>query len=89
MAFWREAPNALSSYMLGANVTTAGFTDQGMPFVEDYYINDYHECSIDERHVPCGVCLVSMYSGSDSINSTHLVYGHQKDDISFSRYQWF
>ncbi|KAK9699510.1 hypothetical protein RND81_08G178200 [Saponaria officinalis] len=86
MAFGWANPNS-SSYMLHADVTVSGFTEEGMPFAEDYYISDYSECSVDENKVARGVCPDSLYSGSDSVNNTHLVYGHRKDGVSFVRYQ--
>jgi len=69
--------------MLGADIAIVRFTEEGMPFAEDFYDTDYHERSADENHVPRGGCPDSMYSGSDLVNSTHLVYGHQKDGVSF------
>ncbi|XP_074296186.1 cytochrome b561, DM13 and DOMON domain-containing protein At5g54830-like [Silene latifolia] len=87
MAFGWANPNSSSGYMLHADVTVSGFTEEGMPFAEDYYISDYSECSVDENDVARGVCPDSLYSGSDSVNNTHLVYGHRKDGVSFVRYQ--
>ncbi|XP_021739481.1 cytochrome b561, DM13 and DOMON domain-containing protein At5g54830 [Chenopodium quinoa] len=87
MAFGWANPKASSGYMLLADVAVTGFTEEGMPFAEDYYITDYSECSVDENHVARGVCPDSLYNGSDSVNDTHLVYGHRKDGVSFIRYQ--
>ncbi|KAL2926135.1 hypothetical protein RDABS01_028980 [Bienertia sinuspersici] len=87
MAFGWANPNASSGYMLHSDVAVTGFTEEGMPFAEDYYITDYSECSVDEDHVARGVCPDSLYNGSDSVNNTHLVYGHRKDGVSFIRYQ--
>lgn len=87
MAFGWANPNSSYGYMLHSDVTITGFTEEGLPFAEDYYISDYSECSVDQDHVARGVCPDSLYSGSDSVNHTHLVYGHRKDGVSFIRYR--
>lgn len=87
MAFGWASPNASSGYMLHSDVTITGFTEEGLPFAEDYYISDYSECSVDENNIARGVCPDSLYSDSDFVNHTNLLYGHRKDGVSFIRYQ--
>lgn len=88
MAFGWANPNSTSGYMLLSDVTIAGFTEEDLnPFVEDYYITDYSECTLVNGQAR-GVCPDSIYDGSDKsdVNNTELVYGHRKDGISFVRF---
>ncbi|KAA8525569.1 hypothetical protein F0562_007424 [Nyssa sinensis] len=90
MAFGWANPNSSSKLMVGADVTVTGFTEEGMPFADDYYIKDYSECMIDKDGGVQGVCPDTMFEGSDPVglvNNTKLVYGHRKDGVSFIRYQ--
>ncbi|XP_059658234.1 cytochrome b561, DM13 and DOMON domain-containing protein At5g54830 [Cornus florida] len=90
MAFGWADPNASSKFMVGADVAVTGFSEEGMPFADDYFITKYSECSIDKDGGVHGVCPDSMFEGSDPVglvNNTKLVYGHRKDGVSFIRYQ--
>ncbi|WOL05550.1 hypothetical protein Cni_G14279 [Canna indica] len=89
MAFGWAAPGSSSSPMLNSDVTVTGFTEEGIPFAEDYFITKYSEClSKDDKFE--GVCPDTFYEGSDSVgqvNNTELVYGHRSDGVSFVRYE--
>ncbi|KAK2981701.1 hypothetical protein RJ640_013099 [Escallonia rubra] len=90
MAFGWANPNASSNLMLGADVAVTGFTEEGLPFADDFYITKFSECIIDENGVLQGVCPDTMYESSDPVglvNNTRLVYGHRKDGVLFVRYQ--
>lgn len=96
LAFGWAKPNSTSGYMLHADVTVTGFTEDFVPFAEDFYITDYNECSLNDDGVPHGVCPDSVYSVSDPsnnvsdphpVNDTNVVYGHRKDGVSFVRFQ--
>lgn len=58
--------------MMGADVDITGFTDEGMPFAEDFYITGYNECSIktNENGSAKGVCPDVVYGGSNSNKKT-------------------
>ncbi|KAM0871689.1 hypothetical protein ACQ4PT_039217 [Festuca glaucescens] len=87
MAFGWADPKANSPAMVRSDVVVAGFTEEGMPFAEDYYISDYSECSMGKDDSPVsGVCPDSAYDGSGN-NDSRLVYGHRRDGVSFVRYQ--
>ncbi|KAJ8773938.1 hypothetical protein K2173_009369 [Erythroxylum novogranatense] len=90
MAFgWASLiPN--SEFMLGGDVAVTGITEEGLPFVDDFYITRYSECTINKDGSAQGVCPDTIYEGSDSVglvNNTELVYGHRKDGVSFVRYR--
>ncbi|KAK9280570.1 hypothetical protein L1049_014263 [Liquidambar formosana] len=90
MAFGWANPNSPSKLMAGGDVAVTGFTEEGMPFADDYYISTYSECIINKDGSAHGVCPDTIYEGSDPIglvNNTILVYGHRKDGVSFIRYQ--
>lgn len=90
MAFGWTEPNREHDHMLNADVAVAGFTEEGVPFADDYYITKYSECIKNQDDRFEGVCPDTMYDVSDSVdsvNNTRLVYGHRKDGVSFIRYQ--
>ncbi|XP_058114116.1 cytochrome b561, DM13 and DOMON domain-containing protein At5g54830-like isoform X2 [Magnolia sinica] len=89
MAFGWAVPGLSSSLMLHADVAVTGFTEDGMPFADDYFITKYSECLLNKDGIVQGVCPDTMYEGSDNaelVNNTRLVYGHRRDGISFVRY---
>uniref|UniRef100_A0A0D9XGN4 Cytochrome b561 domain-containing protein n=1 Tax=Leersia perrieri TaxID=77586 RepID=A0A0D9XGN4_9ORYZ len=86
MAFGWADPKANSPAMIRSDVVVAGFTEDGMPFAEDYYISDYSECSMGTDDSPVsGVCPDRVYD--EGRNDSVLVYGHRRDGVSFVRYQ--
>ncbi|KAL5698876.1 hypothetical protein ACHQM5_029855 [Ranunculus cassubicifolius] len=90
MAFGWANPNSTSELMYHADVAVAGFTEEGMPFADDYYITKYSECLLSKDGSVQGVCPDTIYEGSDPVglvNNTKLVYGQRKDGVSFIRYQ--
>ncbi|KAF8407229.1 hypothetical protein HHK36_006356 [Tetracentron sinense] len=88
MAFGWADPGSSSELMLHADVAVTGFTEEGMPFADDYFITKYSECLISKDGIVQGVCPDTIYEGSDGlVNNTRLVYGHRKDGVSFIRYQ--
>uniref|UniRef100_A0A6M2F461 Cytochrome b561 domain-containing protein n=1 Tax=Populus davidiana TaxID=266767 RepID=A0A6M2F461_9ROSI len=90
MAFGWADPKANSEVMIGGDVAVAGFTEEGMPFVDDFYITEYSECTINKDGSAHGVCPDTIYEGSDPVglvNNTKLIYGHRKDGVSFIRYR--
>ncbi|GMH10876.1 hypothetical protein Nepgr_012717 [Nepenthes gracilis] len=89
MAFGWANPNSSSGFMLHADVAVTGFTEDSMPFAEDFYITDYSVCSQGQDGIAHGVCPDSIYNVSDPsfVNNTNLVYGHRIDGVSFIRYQ--
>ncbi|KAM7459566.1 hypothetical protein LguiA_036560 [Lonicera macranthoides] len=91
MAFGWADSSSSSGFMLGSDVAVTGFTEEGLPFADDYHITQYSECMTDkDGSTVQGVCPDTMYSSSDgvgSVNNTKLVYGHRKDGVSFIRYQ--
>ncbi|PKI70985.1 hypothetical protein CRG98_008566, partial [Punica granatum] len=90
MAFGWADPKATSDYMIGADVAVTGFTEDGLPFAEDYFITRYSECTVNKDGRARGVCPDAMYEPTDSVgsvNNTELVYGHRRDGVSFVRYQ--
>ncbi|GAB4854670.1 hypothetical protein Ancab_023253 [Ancistrocladus abbreviatus] len=89
MAFGWANPNSSSGYMLHADVAVTGFTEDFMPFAEDFYITDYSECSEGDNGMAHGVCPDSIYNASDPafVNNTKLIYGQRLDGVSFVRYQ--
>ncbi|KAG9456282.1 hypothetical protein H6P81_000790 [Aristolochia fimbriata] len=90
MAFGWAQPGSSSSLMLHADVCVAGFTEEGMPFADDYFITKYSECLLSKDGSVQGVCPDTIYEGSDPVglvNNTRLVYGHRKDGVSLVRFQ--
>lgn len=88
MAFGWANPIS-SSIMLGGDVAVTGFTEESLPFADDYFITQYSECMINKDGVQ-GVCPDTFFDASDavgSVNNTKLVYAHRKDGVSFIRYQ--
>lgn len=89
MAFGWANSNASSGYMLGGDVAVTGFSQTGLPFVDDFFITKYSECMINKDGTVSGVCPDTIYEGNDPVglvNNTKLVYGHRKDGVSFIRY---
>ncbi|KAL0904645.1 hypothetical protein M5K25_026774 [Dendrobium thyrsiflorum] len=90
MAFGWADPGAASPTMMHADVVVAGFTEEGIPFAEDYFITEYSECLLNKDGKVEGVCPDTIYEGSDPVglvNNTKLVYGHRRDGIAFVRYE--
>ncbi|GJN38961.1 hypothetical protein PR202_gb28047 [Eleusine coracana subsp. coracana] len=88
MAFGWAKPGAAEPSMIGADVAVAGFTEDGLPFAEDYYVTKHSEClqREDDGQVE-GVCPDTIYGdGEASVNNTRLVYGHRRDGVSFVRF---
>ncbi|KAI5055115.1 hypothetical protein GOP47_0030260 [Adiantum capillus-veneris] len=89
MAFGWAKPGSTSSYMLDADVVLGGFQNHTTPFVEDYYINKYSECTWGEGG-PSGVCPDSVYPGNDENKSDvelKFLHGQWQDGVAFVRYQ--
>ncbi|KAL5206712.1 hypothetical protein ABZP36_034921 [Zizania latifolia] len=85
MAFGWADPKANSPAMIHADVVVTGFTEEGMPFADDYYISDYTECTLGTDGSPVsGVCPDNVYD--EGRNDSRLVYGHRRDGVSFVRY---
>ncbi|KAI4369956.1 hypothetical protein MLD38_018347 [Melastoma candidum] len=90
MAFGWANPNATSDFMMGADVAVTGFTEEGLPFVDDYHITGYSECIINKDGSASGVCPDTIYEPNDpigSVNNTEFLYGHRRDGVSFIRYR--
>lgn len=90
MAFGWADPVAASPTMLHADVVVAGFSEDGIPFAEDYFITEYSECLLNKDGKVEGVCPDTIYEGSDPVglvNNTKLVYGHRRDGVTFVRYE--
>ncbi|KAJ4959161.1 hypothetical protein NE237_026272 [Protea cynaroides] len=90
MAFGWADPKSSSGPMLHSDVVVTGFTEEGMPFADDYYITKYSECLLSKDGTVQGVCPDTIYEGSDPVglvNNSRLVYGHRKDGVSFVRYR--
>ncbi|KAJ4827143.1 hypothetical protein Tsubulata_024450 [Turnera subulata] len=90
MAFGWAKPGSGSGPMMGADVAVAGFTQEGYPFADDFYITEYSECTVNKDGSARGVCPDTIYEGSDPVglvNNTKTVYGHRKDGVSFIRYR--
>ncbi|TVU08330.1 hypothetical protein EJB05_41731, partial [Eragrostis curvula] len=89
MAFGWAKPGAAEPSMIGADVAVAGFTEDGLPFAEDYYITKSSECLRREDGVVEGVCPDTIYDrdgAAGHVNNTRLVYGHRRDGVSFVRF---
>ncbi|KAE9602873.1 putative DOMON domain, cytochrome b561/ferric reductase transmembrane, DM13 [Lupinus albus] len=89
MAFGWANPNGDDSQlMIGADVAVAGFKENGLPFVDDFFITKYSECVTNSDGSARGVCPDSVYEGSNSgKNNSMLIYGHRRDGVSFVRYR--
>ncbi|XP_072995067.1 cytochrome b561, DM13 and DOMON domain-containing protein At5g54830 [Typha latifolia] len=90
MALGWADPGASSPSMIHADVALTGFTEEGMPFAEDYFITQYSECLLNKDGKVEGVCPDTIYEGSDPVglvNNTKLLYGHRRDGVSFMRYE--
>ncbi|XVF78955.1 hypothetical protein PTKIN_Ptkin14bG0180100 [Pterospermum kingtungense] len=92
MAFGWANPNRTKELMSGADVAVAGITDEGRPYVDDFYITAYSECMLDAKDgsAALGVCPDVVYEKSKNgvmVNNTRLVYGHRRDGVSFVRYR--
>lgn len=90
MAFGWANPKSISELMLGADVAVAGLKEDGMPFVDDYYITKYSECFVKKDGSVSGVCPDTIYENSvpvGLVNNTELVYGHRRDGVTFIRYK--
>lgn len=91
MAFgWADPKSTSSEYMIGADVVVTAIKEDGFPFVGDFYITKYSECTTKSDGSAEGVCPDSVYersNGAGSVNSTKLIYGHRRDGVSFIRYR--
>lgn len=90
MAFGWAHPGSSSKFMSQADVTVAGFTDQGDAFADDYYITKYSECVWNKDGPTSGVCPDFLYADPDGnvdVNNTKLVYSQRQDGVSLVRYQ--
>ncbi|KAE8720369.1 Cytochrome b561, DM13 and DOMON domain-containing protein [Hibiscus syriacus] len=91
MAFGWANPNATKELMLGADVSVTAFTEEGRPFVDDFYITSYSECMFHGKDGSAiGVCPDVVYENSTNgreLNNTRLVYGHRRDGVSFIRFR--
>ncbi|KAH7294389.1 hypothetical protein KP509_28G069000 [Ceratopteris richardii] len=90
MAFGWAKPESTSSFMLNADVAVAGFHNQTAPFVEDYHINKYSECSMTQDG-PASVCPSSLYprTHNDTSKTTNVkfIYGQWQDGVAFIRFR--
>ncbi|CAL1408196.1 unnamed protein product [Linum trigynum] len=90
MAFGWANHKSNSELMIGADVAVAGFTEEGWPFADDFFITKYGECTVNEDGSADGVCPDTIFAGSDPVglvNNTQTIYGHRKDGVSFVRYR--
>ncbi|XP_027356441.1 cytochrome b561, DM13 and DOMON domain-containing protein At5g54830 [Abrus precatorius] len=92
MAFGWANPDATDSeLMVGADVAVTGFKEDGLPFVDDFFITKYSECVTNsDAGSAQGVCPDSIFEGPDRVglvNNTRLIYGHRRDGVSFVRYR--
>ncbi|CAN6163286.1 unnamed protein product [Urochloa humidicola] len=90
MAFGWAAPGASQPSVVGADLVVAGFTEDGLPFADDYYVTKYSDCVLRDDGSAEGVCPDSIYANRDggaaAANGTRLVYGHRRDGVSFVRF---
>ncbi|KAK8272557.1 hypothetical protein V6Z11_D11G340500 [Gossypium hirsutum] len=86
MAFGWANSNRTKELMSKADVTVASFTEEGRPFVDDFYITAYSECKLSSKdQTAIGVCPDVVYENSKNgmmVNNTRLVYGHRRDGVS-------
>ncbi|KAJ9167670.1 hypothetical protein P3X46_019284 [Hevea brasiliensis] len=90
MAFGWAQLDSDADLMQEADVAVAGFTEEGKPFADDFFITKYSECTINKDGSAFGVCPDTIYEGSDPVglvNNTKLIYGHRRDGVSFVRYR--
>ncbi|OAY27468.1 cytochrome b561, DM13 and DOMON domain-containing protein At5g54830 [Manihot esculenta] len=90
MAFGWARRHYGDELMKGADVAVTGFTEEGLPFADDFFITKYSECMIDKDGTASGVCPDTVYEGNDTVglvNNTILIYGHRMDGVSFVRYR--
>ncbi|CAI0459168.1 unnamed protein product [Linum tenue] len=90
MAFGWANPKSNSDLMIGADVAVAGFTEEGWPFADDFFITKYGECTVNKDGSADGVCPDTIFEGSGPVglvNNTQTIYGHRKDGVSFVRYR--
>ncbi|EER88731.1 cytochrome b561, DM13 and DOMON domain-containing protein At5g54830 [Sorghum bicolor] len=89
MAFGWAKPGAAKPSVIGADLAVAGFTEDGLPFAEDYYVTKYSECLLRKDGLVEGVCPDTIYDRDNTtglVNNTRLVYGHRRDGVSFVRF---
>ncbi|RLN12030.1 cytochrome b561, DM13 and DOMON domain-containing protein [Panicum miliaceum] len=89
MAFGWAQPGVEKPSVIGADLVVAGFTEDGLPFADDYYVTKNSECLLREDGSVEGVCPDTIYGRNDSAslaNDTRLVYGHRRDGVSFVRF---
>ncbi|WVZ79181.1 hypothetical protein U9M48_026789 [Paspalum notatum var. saurae] len=87
MAFGWAQPGAAEPSVIGADLAVAGFTEDGLPFAEDYYVTKNSECTLRKDGLVEGVCPDTMYDrDAGPANGTRLVYGHRRDGVSFVRF---
>ncbi|XP_039844288.1 cytochrome b561, DM13 and DOMON domain-containing protein At5g54830-like isoform X2 [Panicum virgatum] len=89
MAFGWAQPGVAEASVIGADLVVAGFTEDGLPFADDYYVTNNSECLLREDGSVEGVCPDTIYgrNGSAALaNDTRLVYGHRRDGVSFVRF---
>ncbi|KAG4123019.1 hypothetical protein ERO13_D11G305112v2 [Gossypium hirsutum] len=86
MAFGWANLNRTNELMSEADVTVASFTEEGRPFVDDFYITAYSECKLSSKdRTAIGVFPDVVYENSKNgimVNNTMLVYGHRRDGVS-------
>uniref|UniRef100_A0A0D9WSN5 Cytochrome b561 domain-containing protein n=1 Tax=Leersia perrieri TaxID=77586 RepID=A0A0D9WSN5_9ORYZ len=97
IAFGWSSPAATNQSMAGADIAVTGFTEDGLPFADDYFITNYTDCtslsSSSSAAAADGVCPDTIFApgaGDDSgekVNNTRLVYGHRRDGVSFVRFR--
>ncbi|KAG2607565.1 cytochrome b561, DM13 and DOMON domain-containing protein At5g54830-like [Panicum virgatum] len=89
MAFGWAQPGVAKPSVIGADLVVAGFTEDGRPFADDYYVTKNSECLLRGDGSAEGVCPDTIYGRNDSaglVNDTRLVYGHRRDGVSFVRF---
>ncbi|XP_031279652.1 cytochrome b561, DM13 and DOMON domain-containing protein At5g54830-like [Pistacia vera] len=90
MAFGWADPSKGTGLMLGSDVVVTGFTEEGRPFADDFFISDYSECSFKKDGSVSGVCPDSVYQRNGPVgltNNSKAFYGLRKDGVSFIRYR--
>ena len=90
MAFGWSPPGTEHPTMIRSDVAITGFTEEGIPFADDYFITDYNECHQDKDGKMQGVCPDTIYEEDPEqsilVKNTQFIYGHRKDGVSFIRY---
>lgn len=62
--------------------------EDGMSFVDDYYITKYNEYFVNKDGSVTGVCPDTIYKALDHVglvNNMELVYSHRRDGVTFIR----